>query len=117
MLRIKWALMIIIFFNLSWAIWDIRVNNLGQWQVCISNYGKFGQSINGTAGAWWPRNSGHNYIYGAGIWVGAIAPNGDTLATIGYLPLWTTNTVFPFYPPIPAWRQMDCVSVTVFTTD
>ncbi len=57
-------------------------------EMCISNYGKFGQDETGNnAGCWWPIGSGpdHTYIYGAGIWFGTIDA-GDSLVTIGYGP-------------------------------
>ncbi len=73
-------------FNLSWAVFNIKYNNIGKWEVAISNYGKFGQTPFVNPGAFWPRNTGKNYIYGAGIWIGGILPNGDTAVTIGYEP-------------------------------
>ncbi|MCX7995934.1 MAG: hypothetical protein N3A65_09240, partial [candidate division WOR-3 bacterium] len=69
---------------LAYSHFNIRYNTIGQWEVALSNYGKFGQSQSIGPGAFWPRGSGHNYIFGAGIWIGAIAPDGDTLVTIGY---------------------------------
>jgi hypothetical protein len=61
-------------------------HNINQVEMCITNYGKFGQDeIGSNAGCWWPINSGQNYIYGAGIWFGTIDA-GDTLVTIGYGP-------------------------------
>jgi hypothetical protein len=57
-------------------------------ELCVSNYGKFGQDETGNnAGCWWPIGSGHNYIYGAGIWFGTVdSLTGDTLVSVGYLP-------------------------------
>ncbi|MEO0129537.1 MAG: T9SS type A sorting domain-containing protein [candidate division WOR-3 bacterium] len=89
---------------LIYSYWDIRYNTIAQWEVAISNYGKFGQSKAGNTGAFWPRNSGHNYIFGAGIWIGAIAPNGDTLVTIGYDP---SGGVSEFTPGIPYSSYID----------
>jgi hypothetical protein len=61
-------------------------HNINQVEMCISNYGKFGQDETGNnAGCWWPIGTDHNYIYGAGIWFGTIDA-GDTLVTIGYGP-------------------------------
>ncbi|MEO0137382.1 MAG: T9SS type A sorting domain-containing protein [candidate division WOR-3 bacterium] len=88
--------------------WDIRYNTMGQWEVAISNFGKFGQSRLGNAGAFWPRGSGHNYIFGAGIWIGSIALNGDTLVTIGYCPMGGVSEFTPGLPYFnlsnPDWR-------------
>ncbi len=63
-------------------------HNINNVELCVSNYGKFGQDETGNnAGCWWPVGSGHSYIYGAGIWVGAVdTVSGDTLVTIGYGP-------------------------------
>jgi len=57
-------------------------------ELCISNYGKFGQDETGNnAGCWWPAGTNHNYMYGAGIWFGTVdMSTGDTLVTIGYGP-------------------------------
>lgn len=56
-----------------------------QIEISISNFGKYGQTSSGTSGCWWPKGSGQNYIFGAGIWFGTIdSVTGDTLVTIGY---------------------------------
>ena len=71
-------------------IHEIKVHDINNVEMCISNYGKVGQDITGEAGCWWPTGSGQNYIYGAGIWFGVRDPIGgglyDTLVTIGYGP-------------------------------
>lgn len=56
-----------------------------QWRLPITNYGTFGYGIN-RAGGEWPRGSGNMYIYGAGIWVGALPTRRETLVTSGYDP-------------------------------
>lgn len=69
---------------------EILRHNVNQVEMCVSNYGKFGQDETGNnAGCWWPVGSGQNYIYGAGPWFGTVAPGIgklDTLVTIGYGP-------------------------------
>ncbi len=66
---------------------QILRHDTNQVEMCISNYGKFGQSETGNSGCWWPAGSNHTYIYGAGIWFGTIdSLTGDTLVTIGYGP-------------------------------
>ena len=47
---------------------QIKRHNINQVEMCISNYGKFGQDEIGNWGCWWPTGSWQNYIYGAGIW-------------------------------------------------
>jgi hypothetical protein len=66
---------------------QIITHNINQVEMSLSNYGKFGQTSAGTAGCWWPKGSGQNYIFGAGPWFGTIdETTGDTLVTIGYGP-------------------------------
>ncbi|MBE0431893.1 T9SS type A sorting domain-containing protein [candidate division WOR-3 bacterium] len=66
--------------------YQIFCHNINNVELCVSNYGTFGRSETG-AGCWWPIGSGHNYIFGAGPWVGARdTVIGDTLVTIGYGP-------------------------------
>jgi len=65
----------------------VVVHDTNQVEMGISNYGKFGQTAAGTAGCWWPKGTGHNYIFGAGFWFGTVDPSsGDTLVSIGYGP-------------------------------
>jgi hypothetical protein len=66
---------------------QIKKHDINQVEMSISNYGKFGQTVTGVAGGWWPKGSKHNYIFGAGPWFGTIdQTTGDTLVTIGYGP-------------------------------
>lgn len=67
---------------------QILRHNINNIEMCISNFGKFGQDETGSnSGLWWPKYSGYNYIYGAGSWFGTIDPIvGDTMVTIGYGP-------------------------------
>ena len=58
---------------------EIKVHNINDIELLISNYGKIGELV-------YPKGSGHNYLYGAGIWFGVIDSLGDTLVTIGYGP-------------------------------
>ena len=64
--------------------YQIKVHDINQVEMSISNYGTFGKSESGD-GTWWPKGSGHFYIEGAGPWFGTIIDN-DTLVTIGYGP-------------------------------
>jgi hypothetical protein len=64
---------------------DFKWYAKNQWRLPITNYGTFGYGI-GRAGGEWPRGSGNMYIYGAGIWVGAMPSRTETLVTCGYNP-------------------------------
>jgi len=67
--------------------WQIVRHDTNRVEMCISNYGKFGQSEASSSGCWWPAGSNQNYIYGAGIWFGTIdSLTNDTLVSIGYGP-------------------------------
>ena len=63
---------------------QLKVHNINQVEMTISNYGVFGQNLSGS-GCWWPIGSGEAYIFGAGLWFGTI-DNGDTLVTNSYIP-------------------------------
>ncbi len=68
-------------------VMDINLLDGNEFNMYISNYGKFGQSPEGGAGAWWPSNrSSETYIFGAGPWIGAITKDGDTVVTLFYNP-------------------------------
>jgi hypothetical protein len=67
---------------------EILRHNINQVEMCVSNYGKFGQDETGNnPGLWWPAGTPyHTYIYGAGSWFGTLDETGDSLVTIGYGP-------------------------------
>ncbi len=68
-------------------IMDINLINGNELNMYISNYGVFGHSPQGNAGAWWPSNRRlETYIFGAGPWIGAITKDGDTVVTWFYNP-------------------------------
>ncbi len=66
---------------------QIIMHDINQVEICISNFGKFGQTQDGQAGLWWPKGSGQAYLFGAGFWFGTVdSVTSDTLVTIGYGP-------------------------------
>jgi hypothetical protein len=67
-------------------IMDYKEYAKNQWRLPITNYGKFGLKLSGSAGGEWPRGSGNMYIFGAGIWVGALPTRHETLVSSGYDP-------------------------------
>ncbi|MGB3479330.1 MAG: T9SS type A sorting domain-containing protein [bacterium] len=89
------------------AYYDVRYTTFGQWQIPMANWGAIGGCSSPYLG-FWPRNSGHNYIYGAGVWTGGVIPNSDTLVSVSYAPS-IGGTEFapgPAYsdPNDPQWR-------------
>jgi hypothetical protein len=81
---------------------EILRHNVNNVELCISNYGKFGQDETGNnPGCWWPIGSNQNYIFGAGIWFGTIDMlSADTLVTTGYGP---NNGAAEFAPGLAGW--------------
>jgi hypothetical protein len=100
----------VIFFiacNILNADWHWRYNTIGQWEIAETNWGAIG-GFSWPLDGYWPRASGHKYIYGAGIWVGGVLPNGDTVVTVGYGPQgsdWECAPGLPYTDPAdPQWR-------------
>ncbi len=85
--------------NSESRIWDVKVHNVNDVEMCVSNFGKIGQDASGDVGCWWPTGSGQNYICGAGIWFGvrdSVASDSiDTLVTVGYLPFFGQSEFAP----------------------
>lgn len=67
-------------------IMDYKLYAKNQWSLPITNYGTFGLRSSGSAGGEWPRGSGNMYIFGAGIWIGALPTRRETLVSSGYDP-------------------------------
>ncbi|MEO0129122.1 MAG: hypothetical protein ABIL02_02675 [candidate division WOR-3 bacterium] len=62
-------------------VWDSKIHNINAIEFGITNYGIVGNPC------FWPKGSEQNYIYGAGLWVGALDTiTHDTMVTIGYGP-------------------------------
>jgi len=67
-------------------MFDLRYHDVGQLYLPITNFGIHGHEVStGSAGGIWPKGSGQAYIFGAGIWIGAIK-NGKKLVSVGYNP-------------------------------
>lgn len=76
-------------------IYDKEWLDVNRWRCPFYNDGRFGIDV-GTrrdvAGGYWPYPLKNFYIFGAGLWVGALRPRAndptrlDTLCTIGYNP-------------------------------
>ncbi|RKX66122.1 hypothetical protein DRP44_04775, partial [candidate division TA06 bacterium] len=72
---------------------DYRWMQANQMNMPLTNYGIFGQTIDGNAGFYWPSGF-HNetYIFGAGLWIGGLVRKAndptkfDTFVTCGYNP-------------------------------
>lgn len=109
----EYFIFIIILLNPAWADWDIRWCDVNQWECALSNYGNFAHN-NNQAGGFWRKNKGHEYIFGAGIWVGCILPNGDTVVTVGYDP---HNATSEFAPGIAYANPNDPQWHVYFSTD
>ncbi|MCX7936371.1 MAG: hypothetical protein N2971_01530, partial [Chlorobi bacterium] len=52
---------------------DLRQNTVSRVRFMITNYGIFGLDVaRNQGGGFWPRGSTNEYIFGGGIWFGAI---------------------------------------------
>ncbi len=79
----------------SARIYDKEWLDVNRWRCPFYNDGRFGIDV-GTrrdvAGGYWPYPLRNFYIFGAGLWVGALRPRADeperldTLVTVGYNP-------------------------------
>ncbi|HIE05684.1 MAG TPA: hypothetical protein EYP58_02675 [bacterium (Candidatus Stahlbacteria)] len=71
-------------------IWDCKLINVNDLWLWNSNFGEFGQKSGDQPGGEWPGGSGHNYLFGGGIWVGCLIGTAniyyDTLVSVGYNP-------------------------------
>lgn len=96
-------------------IYDYAVLDGSELCMYITNYGTFAHNIvQGGSGGWWPRvRRNETYIYGAGVWVGALKRNPNNQAK------WDTVVTF-FYNPnsgqsegtpalVPTWIKRDTI--------
>ncbi len=76
--------------------WDMKWHDINQLNMTVTNYGIFGHNVLlSVAGGYWPAGfPAENYVYGCGIWFGALVDTSsdslttkyDTLVTCGYNP-------------------------------
>ncbi len=64
------------------------VQDTNRWEIWQDNLGRFVMPLPGSSpGGFWPKHSGRNYLFGAGIWVGAMdTTDRDTVVVVGYNP-------------------------------
>ncbi len=96
------------------ALWDSRYTTVAQWEIAETNWGPICGSSNGLG--YWPRSSGQNYIYGCGLWIGGVLPNGDTVVSVGYDPHSATYNS-EFTPGRPHTNPSDTLWRVYFSTD
>lgn len=67
---------------------DSAVQDTNRWEIWQDNIGRFVRPIGGArGGGFWPKHTGRNYLFGAGIWVGALdTTSRDTVVAWGYNP-------------------------------
>ncbi|MCX7785668.1 MAG: T9SS type A sorting domain-containing protein [candidate division WOR-3 bacterium] len=84
-------------------IWDKKWLDINRWRCPFYNNGRYAFDETTTDGAGrWPYPLDNTYIFGAGLWVGAISGN-DTLVTVGYNPNTARSEFFP--TPVRYWRE------------
>jgi hypothetical protein len=62
---------------------SIKTLNGNAWEIRTSNFGPF-VNANYGPGGFWPNGSGHSYIYGAGLWIGATDASNNRIVVVGY---------------------------------
>lgn len=67
----------------GWKLFELQRMQINNVDIPVTNYGEFGMSEAHTAGTYWPKGSGQSFIFGSGLWIGALV-NGDTLVSVGY---------------------------------
>ena len=96
-------------------VYDYAVIDGSELCMYITNYGTFGHNVlTDKSGGWWPRvRRNETYIFGAGVWVGALKRNASNPAK------WDTVVTF-FYNPnsgqsegtpalVPTWIKRDTI--------
>jgi hypothetical protein len=79
-------------------IFDMLWVEYNRWRYPLYNDGRFGIDVTvgtGEAGGSWPRPLKNFYIFGAGIWIGAINSQGETLVSCGYDPNSGSSELWP----------------------
>ena len=110
---ITMLIVMVLFAVNAFAIYDWQRLDQNNLMSILTNYGKMGQEISGSAGTYWPAPALDangtpipplmNYVYGWGLWVGAQVKTTrtqdsiylDTLVTIGYNP---NNSSYEYAP-------------------
>jgi hypothetical protein len=87
----KSLLLLFIMPALAMAMLDNREFTIENWRCYFSNYGTWGYGVSRAGGFW----CDSQYVYGAGLWVGAILNDADTLVTVGYNPNSGKSEMFP----------------------
>jgi hypothetical protein len=90
------------------------VQDTNRWEIWQDNRGRFAVPQPGNQpGGYWPKYSGRNYLFGAGIWVGAIDTTvtpPDTQVTWGYNPNSGTAEFCPSTPDGDPSRYLDSLA-------
>jgi hypothetical protein len=59
-------------------LFDLQQNTVSNIQFYTTNYGIFGLNVaQNRGGGYWPRGSNNQYIFGGGLWIGAVKPRPD----------------------------------------
>lgn len=107
---------IILFYHISFGQFftsDYKIHNVGKVRQYVNNIGKQDDSgdrpYTNYRGLLWcemPVGSNEEHIYQAGIWIGGITPNGDTLVSVSR----THFTYEEFFPTAEPWDTIWVVS-------
>ncbi|MEO0107967.1 MAG: hypothetical protein ABIK62_02185, partial [candidate division WOR-3 bacterium] len=90
-------------------IWDTKFLDINRWHLPFYNDGRFAIDITkqNFPGGYWPAPIKNYYLFGGGLWVGAITKENETLVTVGYNP---NSGGGEFYPTISSKAALGAVS-------
>ena len=83
----------------------MRTLNVNAWIIKSTNYGSFVLPAGSQPGGFW-KGPGYNYIYGAGMWIGALDGAGLPNVSMGYYPNDGSSEFGPT-DPYPPYRWED----------
>ncbi|MCU0607385.1 MAG: hypothetical protein MUF78_08215 [Candidatus Edwardsbacteria bacterium] len=97
---------------------NLRQLNQNAWIIKTTNYGSFVYPEGSSSGGFWG-GPGYGYIYGAGLWVGAMSAAGTPNVTLGYYPNNGGTEMGPVNPSTFEWanQSVDTKARVYLSTD
>jgi len=78
---------------------NYAIQDTNRWEIWQDNTGMFVVPYRGGCGGFWPKGTGHNYLFGGGIWIGCMdTTDQDTVVAWGYNPNSGASNLGPCLP-------------------
>lgn len=88
--NVKIIVVLLVLSLLLYGDWDYKIHNGNNIECWVSNFGEIAQDSTNYPGCEWPKESGHKYIFGGGLWFGMkqeLKPNfWQHFVSMGYNP-------------------------------